>query len=192
MESNKKYNIIIIALIAIVGLTIYQNVKFKGEMENLQNRVSSMESNINLGLNNLRYSISDEVGRLLNENQNIVSDYKFTYNGVDTKTGIVKAFVTFTLKQSDASSKIYLNISTQNDPKGNDFECLPANGVNYTCEVDLSFKENYILNMYQKSDDGSFKKLNSDSYLQNIKDDFENRLSIMESGANRLHIQMYE
>lgn len=183
MENSKKNNIIIIALIAIVGLLFYQNAKFKGEMDFLQNRISTLESNINQGLNNISYRISDEVRQLLNESQNIVSDYKFTYNGVDTKTGIVKVMVEFALKQSDAASKVYLNVSTQSNTNENDYECLSANGINYTCELELSYKENYILNMFQKSADGSQKKLNSSPYYQNTKDDFDNRFSLMESGT---------
>ncbi len=184
MENGKKNNIIIIALIAIVGLLIYQNAKFKEEMDFLNSRISTMESNINQGLNNNSYRISDEVRQLLNESQNIVSDYKFSYNGVNTKTGIVKVLIEFTLKQSDAASKVYLNLSTQSNSNENDFVCLSANGINYTCELELSYNDNYILNMYQKSDDGSQQKLNSNPYYQNIKDDFENRLSIMESGTS--------
>ena len=184
MENGKKNNIIIIALIAIVGLLIYQNAKFMEEMDFLNSRISTMESNINQGLNNNSYRISDEVRQLLNESQNIVSDYKLSYNGVNTKTGIVKVLVEFTLKQSDAASKVYLNLSTQSNSNENDFVCLSANGINYTCELELSYNDNYILNMYQKSDDGSQQKLNSNPYYQNIKDDFENRLSIMESGTS--------
>jgi len=58
MENSRKSNLIIFALIVIVGLQFYQNVKFKGEMEKLQSRISTMESSINSGLNHLRYSIS--------------------------------------------------------------------------------------------------------------------------------------
>lgn len=184
MENSRKYNLIIIALVAIVGLQFYQNAKFKGEMENLQSRISVMDSNINNGLNGLRYGISNEMERLINENQSMVSDYEFTYNGVDTKTGTVKALVEFSLKQSDAASKVYLNASTQSNAKENDYECMSANGINYTCEIDVSYSENYMLNMYQKSADGSQMKLNSNPYHQNIKDEFENRLSFMESGTS--------
>lgn len=183
MENNKKYNLVIIILIVIVVLLFYQNIKFKGEMDFLQNRVSAMEANINQGLNNINYRISDDITRLLNESQNIVSEYKFSYNGVDAKKGTVKALVEFALKQSDAASKVYLNMSAQNNTKGNDYECLSVNGVNYSCELELSYKENYILNVYQKSADGSQKKLNSTPYYQYIKDDFVNRLSLMESGT---------
>lgn len=184
MENSKKFNIVIIALIAVIGLLFYQNAKFKGEMDFLNSRVSTMESNINQGLNNISYRISDEVRQLLNESQNTVSDYKFTYNGVDTKAGIVKILVEFALKQSDAASKVYLNVSTQSNTKENDYECLSANGINYACEIELSYKDDYILNMYQKSADGSQKKLNSSPYYPNIKNDFENRLSLMESGTS--------
>jgi len=184
MENNKKYNIIIIALIAIAGLLFYQNAKFKAEMDFLQNRISAMESNINLGLNQISYSLSDEVRQLMNEIQNEVSDYKFSYKGVDAKKGIAKVSVEFALKQSDASSKVYLNVSAeQGNTEGNDYECLSANGINYTCEIELSFKENYVFNIYQKSADGSRKKLNSSPYYQNIKYDFDNRLSLLESGT---------
>jgi len=184
MENNKKYNIIIIAFIAITGLLFYQNAKFKAEMDFLQNRISAMESNINLGLNQISYRFSDEVRQLLNESQNEISDYKFSYKGVDTKKRIVKALAEFALKQSDASSKVYLNVSAeQSNTEGNDYECLSANGINYVCEIELSFKENYVFNIYQKSADGSHKKLNSIPYSQNIKYDFDNRLSLMESGT---------
>ena len=184
MENSRKSNLIIFALIVIVGLQFYQNVKFKGEMEKLQSRISTMESSINSGLNHLRYSISNEMEMLINENQSMVSDFKFTYSGVDTKTGIVKGLVEFSLKQSDAASKVYLNASTQGNAKENDYECISANGINYTCKVELPCNENYELNVYQKSADGSQKKLNSNAYYQNIKGEFENRLSFMESGTS--------
>lgn len=184
MENSKKYNLIIIALIAIVGLLFYQNVKFKGEMVTLQSRISAMESNINNELNYLRSGISNELERLINENQSIVSDYKFTYNGVDTKTGTVKALVEFSLKQSDAASKVYLNASAQSNAIESDYECMSVNGIDYTCEIDVSYSENYMLNMYQRSADGSQMKLNSNPYHQNIKHEFENRLRLMNSGTS--------
>jgi Tfp pilus assembly major pilin PilA len=184
MENSKKYNLIIIALIAIVGLLFYQNVKFKGEMVTLQSRISAMESNINNELNYLRSGISNELERLINENQSIVSDYKFTYNGVDTKTGTVKALVEFSLKQSDAASRVYLNASAQSNAIESDYECMSVNGIDYTCEIDVSYSENYMLNMYQRSADGSQMKLNSNPYHQNIKHEFENRLRLMNSGTS--------
>ncbi|GMQ57213.1 hypothetical protein AN1V17_16080 [Vallitalea sediminicola] len=184
MENNKKYNVVVIGLILVIVLIINQNIKFKKEMEYLQSRVSNMESNINNGVNNLSDTISDKVETILNEQQNIVSNYKFTYNSVDTQTGIVKTLVGFTLKQSDADSKVYLNVSTQNNTTGKDYECVSTNGLNYTGKVELSYKDNYILNMYQKSVDGSCKKLNSYSYQNNVKNDFENRVSILGAGTS--------
>lgn len=184
MENSRKYNLIIIALIAIVGLLFYQNVKFKGEMVTLQSRISAMESNINNELNYLRSGISNELERLINENQSIVSDYRFIYNGVDTKTGTVKALVEFSLKQSDAASKVYLNASAQSNAIESDYECMSVNGIDYTCEIDVSYSENYMLNMYQRSADGSQMKLNSNPYHQNIKHEFENRLRLMNSGTS--------
>ena len=183
MENNKKYNVLILGLVVLVVLIAYQNVKFKREMEYLQNRISNMESNLNQGINNLSYTISNEVENLLNEQQNIVSNYKSTYNGIDTQKEIVKTLVEFTLKQSDADSKVYLNVSTQNNTKGKDYECVSTNGLAYSCEVELTYKDNYILNMYQKSADGSYKKLNSYSYPSNVKSDFENRVSILGTGT---------
>ncbi|HHW31058.1 MAG TPA: hypothetical protein GXX20_05195 [Clostridiaceae bacterium] len=183
MENGKKYNVIVIALILILGLLIYQNVRLNREIEYLNNRVSNMESNINLELNNLIYGISDRVESILSEQQNIVSSFSSTYNGVDTKSGTVKTLIEFTLKQSDADSKVYLNVSSQNNSNGLNYECISANGLNYSCEIELSYKENYTLNIYQKSADGDYKKLNSYPYQKDIKSDFENRISFLESGT---------
>ncbi|GIP31204.1 hypothetical protein [Paenibacillus sp. J2TS4] len=184
MENNKKYNLIIIGLIGLVALMIYQNVKFKKEMEFLNSHVSNMELNLNNGMNNLSYTILNQVENLINEQQNMVSEYKSTYNSVDAQKGIVKSLVEFSLKQSDADSKVYLNVSTQNNPNGLDFECGSANGFSYACETELSYKDNYILNIYQKDPAGSYKKLNSDSYPHHIKSDFENRINLTESGTS--------
>jgi hypothetical protein len=135
MENGKKYNVLVIAFILMLGLIIYQNVRFNREMEYLYNRVSNMESNINRELNNLSYDISDKVESILSEQHNIASSFNSTYNGVDTKSGIVKTLIEFSLKQSDSDSKVYLNVSSQNNSNGLNYECISANGLNYSCEI---------------------------------------------------------
>ncbi|GKX28052.1 hypothetical protein SH1V18_05320 [Vallitalea longa] len=184
MDNNKKYNILIIGLIVIIILIIHQNTKFKEEVEFLENRLSSVESNLDNAINNMNNSISNEVKNLLKEQQNVVSDYKSTYNGIDTDKEIVNTLIEFTLKQTDGDSKVCLNISTHDETVGKEYECITTDGLNYSCQVELSYNEDYIIDMYQKSADGSRNKLNSDSYYDNVKNEFDNRVGLMGRGTS--------
>jgi hypothetical protein len=183
MEKNKKYNIIIIGLIVAIALIINHNIQLRREMGYLSNRITNMERNIYNGLDDLSDDISYSIENLLNEQKNLVTNYNFVYKGVDTKTGIVKAQIYFMLKQSDSNGSVNLNVSTQNNSTGKDYECVSTNGINYTCEVEIPFKDNYIINIYEKSDNQSTKKLNSHAYTNNIKNEFENRIHILGMGT---------
>lgn len=184
MDNNKKYNILITGLIIVVILIIYQNTKFKKEIEYLQMSISNMGSNLDRAINNMSNSISNEVGNLLKEQENVVSDYKSTYKGIDTDKEIVKTLFEFTLKESDGDSKVCINISTHDDTAGKEYECMTTDGLNYSCQVELSYKEDYIIYMYQKSADGSSNRLNSESYQDNVKNQFDNRVRLMGSGTS--------
>lgn len=177
MESNKKLNNIIILLVVLLVLSIYQNIKVQREIIKIRHTISDMDNNVNFRMDNLRSLITNNFSRL-DEMHNIVSDYSSTYKSIDVQKGTVKTLVKFNLKQSDGESKVYLNVSKANNEQGKDYECTPTDGLNYACEVDLSIKDNYIFNIYQKSDNGNIKKLNYFEYHSDIRDDFENRTHI--------------
>lgn len=180
MQENRwKYNIIIIGIVAIAILVIYQNAKLKEEISALRDDISTARSDMNI----LSSSISDRVEWLLNEQNNLVTDFSLNYTDIDTETKSIKALAKFTLKQADSGSRVYLNATDENNTVATDFECISENGLNYTCELTLPYKYNYIFNVYQESADRSRKKLNTDFYSGNMKDDYENRVRMVESGT---------
>lgn len=178
-EYRWKYNTIIIGIVAIAILIFYQNVKFKEEISALKADISIARSD----MNNLSNSISDRVEWLLNQQNNLVTDFSLTYTGIDTETKSIKALVKLTLKQADSGSRVYLNATDENNTEATDIECISENGLNYTCELTLPYKYNYIFNVYQESADRSRKKLNTDFYSGNMKNDYENRIRMMENGT---------
>lgn len=184
MEKDKKYYVIIVFFIVIVIMTINQNIRLKEEIQCIQNRLSNIEGNTESGLRNLRSAILNRMDYLLKKQQNTVSKYTYIYKGVEVKTDTVKTLIEFTLKQSDAKSKVYLNKSTLTNIDGEDYECLHVSGLNYICELELSYKDNYNISFYEKSNDNSFKKLNSISYQINAKDHFDNRVELQGGGSS--------
>lgn len=182
METNRNNRVLNIILIVMAILIIYQNITMRKEILYMRNYISNIEPNLSQTINNLNYSILNSIEGLLNEQQNMVSDYRFTYKGVNLPKETVKALIEFKLKQSDASSKIYLNVVSQGDNGEEDYECMLLDGFSYACEIDLSFKENYTFNIYQRSLDGGHRILNSSPYQNYIKEDFDNRVNIDQSG----------
>ncbi|MCU6707340.1 hypothetical protein M6D81_01345 [Paenibacillus sp. J5C_2022] len=184
MENSRKLTYVIIGLIILLIMSIYQNGKLKSEMEHLHSRISNMEANLNQGINNLQYSISNQVEHLLNEQQSVVADYKSSYTSVDADKETVETLVEFTLKEAEAGSTVSLQATTLENSEDKQFECATENGLQYACEAALSYKHDYTLDLFQKSADGSNKKLNSRSYTNHLKGEFLNRVSISESGTS--------
>jgi len=186
MESNKtdkKMNAVIAGLLIIIAILIYQNAKFKKEMEYLQSRIVNIESSINSGISNLYYTIPERIESFFKEQQSIVTDFSYNYYGADMQNGTLKTIISFSLKQVDKDSKIYINVMSQDNTNGENYECESENGLDYTCKADLSVNYDYVLNVYQKTGEGNYLKLNTDAYYLNAKSDFANKLSISESGT---------
>lgn len=184
MEETKKYNIIIVGLVILIFLSMYNGSKLTREIEHLQNRVSNIETGLNQSISSFNYTISEEIERLLDEQQNIVSDYRATYDGLNTQNETVRTLFEFSLKESEIDSKVYLSISTQDNMDKKDYDCTSVGALSYACEADLSYRNNYTINIYQETPDGGYKKLNYHPYLEDIKYDFENRVSMLESGGS--------
>ncbi|MFD0959078.1 hypothetical protein [Paenibacillus chungangensis] len=184
MENSRKLTTIIIGLILLFVLSIYHNVKLKLELEQMHNRVTNMEANLNQGINNLQHSIVDRVEHLLIQQQSVVEDFKSSYASVDAEKETVDTLVEFTLKEAEAGSTVSLQATTLENSEDKQFECATENGLQYVCVAALSYKHDYTLDIFQKSANGSNKKLNTRSYTNHLKGEFQNRVSLSQSGTS--------
>ncbi len=180
---NKRYMAIMIGLIIVIVLIINQNFRLKGEMETMQNRLSNMESNMNQNFNHASQTFLNQVENVINEQQSLVTNYKSTYETVDSQAETIQSLVTFTLKQADEQATVYVRASTQDDTESKEYACITSNGIDYSCEVELAYTDDYIMDIYQQSEDGSYKKLNTSSYPHHIHSDMDNRISVTSSGT---------
>ncbi|GIQ69671.1 hypothetical protein XYCOK13_24950 [Xylanibacillus composti] len=172
-----------IGLLLVIVLIINQNFKLRSEMEAMHNRLSNLESNVNQAINHASYTLINQVENVVNEQQSMVTNYKSMYKAVHTQTKTLQSLVAFTLKQADEHASVFLRASIPDNSVSNEYECATSNGLDYSCEVELAYTDNYVLDMYQRSDDGSYKKLNTSSYPHHAKSDMDNRIHVTSSGT---------
>ena len=187
MKENKKINAIIIFLIIIILMLFFQNRSYNNKLQLLESQLSSLQHNLNNGINGVYNNIANYIDAALKNSQSFIDTYFISYNGLDLDNKTVDVHMSFRLKQTSPNTKIQvlaLPIDSVASLKDNKFEAVTNNGIDYTCDFSLPYIYNYNFDIYEIGLDGYNKKLNSETIARYIKDEFDNRTFIRSAGMS--------
>ena len=137
MNENKKINAIIIFLIIIILMLFFQNRSYNNKLQLLESQLSSLQHNLNNGINGVYNNIANYIDAALKNSQSFIDTYFISYNGLDLDNKTVDVHMSFRLKQTSPNTKIQvlaLPIDSVASLKDNKFEAVTNNGIDYTCD----------------------------------------------------------
>lgn len=187
MDENKKVNAIIIFLIIVILMLFFQNRNYNNRLESLEMQLSSLQHNLNNGMNAVYNNLVNYIDTALESSQSLIDTYSITYDGLDLDSKTVDVYMSFRLKQTSPDTKIQvlaLPIDSGELQKNNKFDAVTGNGIDYTCNFSIPYTYNYNFDIYEIGSDGYNKKLNTETIALYIKNDFDNRTLIRSAGMS--------
>jgi len=171
-----------IPVIVLLCVVLILNIVLIGKVETARDEISALKDSLNYYhndtdayLDNLYYAICDVREQVEYANTDL-EDVEVEYLGL-TSDGKVKTQLSFSLKEYNGGKII---VSAKGDTLSLEAEAA-GEGTVRSCVFDLPTDENYVLNVEEKSENGSVK-LNGEAIECRVLDMMENRTRIMSTG----------
>lgn len=169
MNANnwRKYALIMIVLIILVLL---QNNVYKGKLENLENKISSINNQYYSLEQNINHSINRIEDSIFQSFSDIVS-YEIDYDNIDTQAKTIDVQVSFEAKQVNPDTKYYVLYTPIDEYNDTESAAIALKGTSYNSTFTLSYMNNYSFKIIEKTNDGGIRRLSHDDIYSYIYDD---------------------
>ena len=177
-EAGKKVLIAIMA-IAVAGLGIH-SYYLSRKMDDLSGQLQEVQAGLYNSVKDSQNTITEQMREMINQSQSLLDSYTFAYSGVDTESRMVSVKFSFSLKASTAGSSVIVKPRIQGGQgeAGEGIKASTGDGVQYLCEMQLSYENDYDFDLYEISKEGTAKKLNTEEVALYPKSDFSNRTRV--------------
>lgn len=177
MNPTKKMTILMVVVLILCIFVFFQNAQLKDHLNTLEMRLSKYQSELATTIDRIDQSIQ----QAFSDQNNQIDSYSYTYLDVDEATNMVNVELYVQLKERSANSEIILKQQTSQGT-GSSYKPKQVDGIHYTYEMELSWKNDYVFDAYETTPQGDFKKLNTDPIFCSIASDYENRMVLTSGG----------
>lgn len=172
MKDRKFLIIISIVMVSMMMMSIQNWLKLKmieNQLSHLQGQLYSVDSSVNRVYGEIYWA---------NERDRMIGQYNYTIDNINEayEKALVKIDVHFNQLPNEANAYLmYRNIEAE-DIQWNTVALIQQGGLNYAAEVELSYEENYGMQLVIES---SIEKYSEELSTLNLKDQLNERITII-------------